>query len=383
LAPASGGGTANFLRADGAWAVPAGGGGGISDGDKGDVTVSGGGAVWTIDAGVVTLGKMADLPGATFVGRTNTGAGVPEALTPAQVRSLINVADGAEVNQPTNLSYTAATRVLASDTGTDVTLPLVSAGAAGLAPASGGGTVNFLRADGTWAAAGGGLTPLGLGDWWESYRISSGITQFGTFLAAAISGGTNNVAVPAASGLGHNPLGAFLRSSTTANSGYRYNSANLTAWFFGGGVGYKFRGKFLWRAFTNNTVRIGFLDTAASTDAQDGAYFEIIGSTIAAKTAQAAARTQAPATYTALIDTVYTFDIDANGAGTSVQFRVYENLNTVPVLDQTITTNIPNAVARAFGAGCVATNSAAAASDIGILYELGIGTADAFGRARG
>jgi hypothetical protein len=56
------------------------------------------------------------------------------------------------VTGATNLSYTAATRVLASDTGTDVTLPLVTTGNAGLAPASGGGTANFLRADGAWAA---------------------------------------------------------------------------------------------------------------------------------------------------------------------------------------------------------------------------------------
>ena len=56
----------------------------------------------------------------------------------------------------TDLSYTAATRVIASSTGTDATLPLVTSSDAGLAPASGGGTTNFLRADGTWAAAGGG-----------------------------------------------------------------------------------------------------------------------------------------------------------------------------------------------------------------------------------
>jgi hypothetical protein len=63
---------------------------------------------------------------------------------------------------PTDLSYTAGTRLLASSTGADVTLPLFSSADAGLTPLSGGGTTNFLRADGTWAApAGGGGTPGG------------------------------------------------------------------------------------------------------------------------------------------------------------------------------------------------------------------------------
>ena len=56
----------------------------------------------------------------------------------------------------TDLTYTAATRVLASSTGTDATLTLVTSTDAGLAPASGGGTTNFLRADGTFAAPPGG-----------------------------------------------------------------------------------------------------------------------------------------------------------------------------------------------------------------------------------
>jgi hypothetical protein len=62
------------------------------------------------------------------------------------------VAAGNDSRFAADLSYTASTRLLASSTGTDVTLPLVSSSDAGLAPASGGGTSNFLRADGTWAA---------------------------------------------------------------------------------------------------------------------------------------------------------------------------------------------------------------------------------------
>jgi hypothetical protein len=49
--PPSGGGTSTFLRADGTWAAAGGGGGGaVADNDYGDVTVSGTGTVWTVDA---------------------------------------------------------------------------------------------------------------------------------------------------------------------------------------------------------------------------------------------------------------------------------------------------------------------------------------------
>lgn len=73
-------------------------------------------------------------------------------MTAAYASKLDGIEAGAQVNVATNLSYTAASRLLESSTGTDVTLPLFASGAAGLVPASGGGTINFLRADGTFAA---------------------------------------------------------------------------------------------------------------------------------------------------------------------------------------------------------------------------------------
>jgi hypothetical protein len=73
-------------------------GGGVADGDKGDITVSGGGAAWAIDAGAVTLAKMASIATDSFLGRDTAGTGAPEVMTPAQARVILNVADGATAN---------------------------------------------------------------------------------------------------------------------------------------------------------------------------------------------------------------------------------------------------------------------------------------------
>lgn len=63
----------------------------ISDSDKGDITVSASGKTWTIDAGVVTLAKQANLAQSRIIGRSEgAGTGVPEALTPTQVVSIID-----------------------------------------------------------------------------------------------------------------------------------------------------------------------------------------------------------------------------------------------------------------------------------------------------
>lgn len=61
--------------------------GGVADGDKGDITVSSSGTVWTIDNSVITLAKQADMATSSLVYRKTSGAGAPEINTLATVKT--------------------------------------------------------------------------------------------------------------------------------------------------------------------------------------------------------------------------------------------------------------------------------------------------------
>jgi hypothetical protein len=81
-------------------------GGGVSDGDKGDIVVSGAGTVWTIDTAVVTYAKMQNVSAtARFLVRKTAGAGPMEEGTAADAKTILGVGDLTRVND-TNVTAT-------------------------------------------------------------------------------------------------------------------------------------------------------------------------------------------------------------------------------------------------------------------------------------
>ncbi len=136
----------------------------------GDVTSAAGSLALAISPGAVSNAKLANVATATFKGRATAGAGSPEDLTGTQATALLD-------------AFTSAAK--------------------GLAPASGGGTTNFLRADGVWAAppsgGGGGTTTNVL-------TINSGG-------AGVASGGTFNGSTPVT--ISYNSIGAAPLASPT------------------------------------------------------------------------------------------------------------------------------------------------------------------------
>jgi hypothetical protein len=174
-APASGGGTTTFLRADGTWATPPGTGGGITqitgDGTAGPGSGSQALTVSKIGGVPISFGGSFTTSGAFTVTQTYTGN---TSVTFPTTGTLIN------------------TTAIPSAGGTQLYVGSGAAGAATALSASGGGTTNFLRADMTWAAAGGGPCATGTGTTSVLCNGGTGGANTAGSTNSGVFGGTSN-----------------------------------------------------------------------------------------------------------------------------------------------------------------------------------------------
>lgn len=92
--------------------------GSVADGDKGDITVSGSGATWTIDNNTVSNAKLATMATKTYKGRTSAGTGNAEDVAVATLKAdlglvkadvgLGNVDNTSDANKPVSTAQQTA-----------------------------------------------------------------------------------------------------------------------------------------------------------------------------------------------------------------------------------------------------------------------------------
>jgi hypothetical protein len=137
---------------------------GPADGNKGEITVSGSGTVWNVNAGAITAAEVG-------LGNVNNTSDANKPISTATQTALnlkadttaVTAADALKADKTTTITTTAPLAG-GGDLSANRTLTVAtfSASVAGVVPASGGGPTNYLRADGLWAppagSGGGGIT---------------------------------------------------------------------------------------------------------------------------------------------------------------------------------------------------------------------------------
>ena len=118
-----------FTKKDDGTVAEIGAAAGVSDGDKGDITVSNSGATFTIDNGVVSTSKIADdavtvdkiqnFGQDRIAGRIASGTGSLQGLDASEVRTMINVENGATADQSASEILTLLKTVDGAGSGLD------------------------------------------------------------------------------------------------------------------------------------------------------------------------------------------------------------------------------------------------------------------------
>ena len=123
-------GTNGFqLSTDGAGTLTWTASGALTDGDKGDITVSNSGATFTIDNDVVGLAQLAHMATARVVGRTTPGNGSPELLTISGTGSVAMTTSPTFVTPTLGVASATSLQTSSSIDTTGASAPISTAGA--------------------------------------------------------------------------------------------------------------------------------------------------------------------------------------------------------------------------------------------------------------
>ncbi len=207
--------------------------------------------------------------------------------------------------------------------------------------------------------------------WSESDFHSADVRINGPWLGAAVNSGTTGGGPAAA--LYAEMMGAvLLRSSTTVNSGYRWDTqafdriAPRKNLFF----------ECIFAIpddFTNKTTKLGFYDDSTNTTAGvDGTYFLIDNSGNMTPEASNNSTRTTGTSYALSVDTIYKAQIWWNGSS-SVVFKITNMDESTIHAAEVINTNVPSGTARRFGAGLVTESSGTATDDLLVLDYMGWG----------
>jgi hypothetical protein len=152
-----------------------------------------------------------------------------------------------------------------------------------------------------------------------------------------------------------------ITSSTTTNSGAFIRSDVSSHLLAGGEVA-----EFVFRIvdLTTTTVRMGFIDTATSSDCTDGAYVEVPSTGAAVgKTSSNSTRTTSSTIATLSANTWYRARIVVNRAASAVDFYIFDDAGNQLGTQQN-SANIPTAAGRETGHGIIGTKSGTTAQAI-------------------
>ena len=272
---------------------------------------------------------------------TNTTA----AFTTAQETKLSGIASGAQVNVPTDLGYTAATRELTSSTGSDVTLPLATETTPGLAATIEAGPTRYYAFDDFVNIVANGQA---IGDWV--------VTNSGT------GAGQTNASHGYAVGVGW----VAFNTGTTATGRTARTLSTAALYLDAGPAKYRAVGKtdFVSTAIERFTLRLGFIDNAAG-ESTDGVFFRYTDNDNSGKWQavhrRAGVETAQDTGVTFAATTVYKFEIETNNSTNQSVFKI--DGSTVA----TLTTNFPDNGLT--GAGVLAIKSVGTTSRQGIIMD--------------